>query len=463
MILEREVIELLREKRMQATASARQRVLAHAAAAMKSTTRVRRGSQRSGLWWKTGSGLAASVVIAAAVWLLLPVGGRVAFAAVLEQLQTTPFACVATFRDAGEEDETRLRMLVAPPTWVRLEPGGGGDGESESLATLINVRTGAATLFWLDRKIAMPMKLDDEPLDDSWLQTVAAAKPLRALWGLREREAASLGQRRIDDVAAEGFRVERARVEQGGVMTMDVWADASTGWPLRLEIMLQPTDGASEGLRIAMRDFEQRPDIDRSVFDPTPEGFRLANQRTLAEWRAARAAADSRAAQEADHPVTRLIAAWEADRKADAVALLKSTDWREPRSDAPAWLAMSEPDLIALHADDREEVITLAIGKLRAVRGLARHVAALAESDAATGRLDDGLAALTAVRRLGERLSTRETLLIVESVGIAVRMLALEKQRELMEAGGREAGLAEVEVLIEAVEAQAERLRARGR
>jgi len=85
-------------------------------------------------------------------------------------------------------------------------------------------------------------------------------------------EHEELGEKTIDGRKVKGYRCKNDKNEMK--MTMDIWADATTGRPVLVEQALPQGMG-----KLTMTDFVLNPVLDDSLFDTkVPEGYRTESQ-----------------------------------------------------------------------------------------------------------------------------------------------------------------------------------------
>jgi len=169
-------------------------------------------------------GLAASVL---AVSLLIASlsSGSVAFAQVVEKLQgaqTLSFDSELKSTGDGKPRTMKSRNYYMTPGKLREEMHGEGD---ESGYVVFDITAGKVLMVDDKRKEARISELKGGAGND------IAARTIEDLRTLDEQESRPLGEKQIKGVRAKGFVIER------GSETTTVWADATTGDPIRIEIV----------------------------------------------------------------------------------------------------------------------------------------------------------------------------------------------------------------------------------
>jgi outer membrane lipoprotein-sorting protein len=153
------------------------------------------------------------------------------------------------------------RMLMADPDRLRNEIPGG----------VISIISGQQVLV-LDpaKRTAMRMDLTGGPTTRPADYSIVTV--LRKLGDVRGEP---LGEKKIDDVEARGFRT------QVGSQTLTVWADAKTAMPVRVETIVPMGDAQA---MVVMDRFQIDPPLDDELFSlEPPAGYTLTKQ-TLAAF-----------------------------------------------------------------------------------------------------------------------------------------------------------------------------------
>ena len=238
---------------------------------------------------------AAAVLIAFAVWMLLPSDGKtgVAFADVrrqIEQTQTMTVTCAVEMK--GMKKPMTMKFFLKDPGLMRQEVT--WDMGAMFEATLpaeanhpatkpatVPATMNAISIFDMTNQKGLSLipsqkkaivfefkNMPPEAIDRTKKQNV-----LEQLKKSVAGEHQDLGEKTIEGRKAKGYRCKNPDMEQA---TMDIWVDASTGAPLRVE---QTTPESLGGIKVTMTDFVMNPKLDDSLFDTkVPEGYTVENQ-----------------------------------------------------------------------------------------------------------------------------------------------------------------------------------------
>lgn len=170
-------------------------------------------------------------------------GGRghsgVVFADVLRNIQqarTVTYKLVSEVIDAGAgvtpPEVKTINVSIAEPDRARMEMLSGTDAtttavqiwnQQENKSLMLNPKTHEATLLSAPVASGAPGLSGNGELG-AWVT-------LRSLRGLDPSASERIGEQRIDGRLAVGFRIHTGAVKE----PIDVWADAKTGRPLRVE------------------------------------------------------------------------------------------------------------------------------------------------------------------------------------------------------------------------------------
>jgi outer membrane lipoprotein-sorting protein len=231
--------------------------------------------------------VAAALVIALAVWMLLPSDGKtgVVFADVQRRIERTQtMTLTATAEMKGMRKPMTMKMFFKYPGLMRQEmtmdadaflPAGTSRPASmpapEKVINVFDMSGQKGLTLIPNHKKALVYELKNLPAE-----TIARTKEQNLLQRLKEAvsgEHQELGVKKIDGVEAKGYRCKAADMH---LATMDIWVDASTGKPLLVEEMVP---GVVGGLKVTMTDIVVDPKLDDSLFDmKVPEGYSTENQ-----------------------------------------------------------------------------------------------------------------------------------------------------------------------------------------
>lgn len=178
-------------------------------------------------WQSKVAALASLSACALAVSLLFPSlrGDSVVFAQVVDKLQTAQtlsFDSELRSMGDGKPRTMRSRNYYLTPGKHRSETRGEG---GQSGYVVFNFPSGKVLMVDNNRKEARLSELKGGAEVD------IAARTIEDLRALDEQASRSLGEKQIDGVRAKGFVVEQ------GSATTTVWANETTGNPIRIEIV----------------------------------------------------------------------------------------------------------------------------------------------------------------------------------------------------------------------------------
>jgi outer membrane lipoprotein-sorting protein len=138
------------------------------------------------------------------------------------------------------------------------------------MVVIMNMDKGVILTLMKDQKLAVPMKLTDMPkaMRDKMAKENDQLAELKRLVRNAEKE---LGEKTIDGVKAKGFQVE----DDG--MVMDIWVDAKTALPIRIE-----GEMIDAKMKIVMSDIEFVKTVDLDLFSvEPPKGYTIQPQKTF--------------------------------------------------------------------------------------------------------------------------------------------------------------------------------------
>ena len=133
-----------------------------------------------------------------------------------------------------------------------------------------------------------------------------------------------------------------------------------------------------------------------------------------------------------DISLTETVALWVAGQKDAAKAKFASIDWRDASIlEQVRGLSMSEKDLVALSADERNRVVQETMDLLSSMRKLFFEIAADAERLGASGDTAKAKEYLESIRQYGESLSGADHLEVVKLHGKAAMAYAEKRLSDL--------------------------------
>jgi len=195
---------------------------------------------------------AAVLAFAAAGTFFIAVGGssRVAYADIKKQLQEAQ-TMTWTVRMEGPTPIT-AKVFMKAPGRIRQEMGGGG---GNAVAVMDFEKKRGVTLV-AEHKLAVVMNLDIDP--GLLKQQMEQAQPFKELL---DGEKQDLGEVESGGRTSRGYRVRKDG------QTLDLWVDAKTGTPHRMEI---------PGMKISITEIRLNPELDDALFTlDVPAGYQV--------------------------------------------------------------------------------------------------------------------------------------------------------------------------------------------
>jgi outer membrane lipoprotein-sorting protein len=221
--------------------------------------------------------VAAAALIALGVgWLALrdgngrPVGlATCAFADVQRKIRNTEtLVCMIDVEMPNPQDKTKtmtmkMKMMLKEPGLMRQEFVQSSLPESKGMVNIFDMRKGQTLTLIPSQKQAVVMNLGK--LD---IEKAKAGNYFEKLKKAIEGAEKELGVKDVAGRKLKGFRVTRQEETAG--ISMDIWVDAKTADPVRIEMTMP-----SLNMKIHMTDFRQNVEVDDSLFSMTvPEGYK---------------------------------------------------------------------------------------------------------------------------------------------------------------------------------------------
>ena len=395
------------------------------------------------LKWAIPVAAAAAILLVVGLW---PGGGRggagSVFAACLQQLRAGSYAFDVDVR-TGHGAGTSLKGMVLEPGRLRLED------RAERVASIIDVDR-KRSLILLDRtKVAHCFNSKEEPGVGSLGFLVLPGRLIEDLWSLHAGDETALGTGLVDGKPAEGFRVTRP--EHGGTETITVWADRKTGYPLKVDVVLQSGTQGEPAMEQTLKNFAAVAAPDPALFSTEiPEGFTLANQTTLEQFLSQAdpaSPATGGTSAEAEKILKALALDLKAlaqepvvggDRKAAAEVLL-TVDWNGDVRFAREHytFTMTEKQYMGLVLADQQKVIDPIMGQSAHCKYLARELVELGRQARAAKDPARAEQYLQAAVHFGEILNRADAMLHVRMTGIVMQQSALKEMLVLHEETGQ--------------------------
>ncbi|NQU74853.1 MAG: hypothetical protein HQ546_00895 [Planctomycetes bacterium] len=235
--------------------------------------------------------IAAAIALAAlagGAYLLLGRSAGIAFADVrqkIEQAQTMTFTAIAEMK--GMNKPIVQKTYFKSPGLMRLEITVEGNAATapgttqtatasaaQKVVSIFDITNQKSVTLFPDLKMAMVY--DFKTVLAETLANDQRQNLLEELKKMLVGEHEELGEKTIDGQKAKGYRCKNDKYElmTNGMMTMDIWANASTGNIILVEMELPEGMG-----KFTMTDFVMDPKFDDSLFDTrVPEGYSTETQ-----------------------------------------------------------------------------------------------------------------------------------------------------------------------------------------
>ena len=250
------------------------------------------------------------------------------------------------------------------------------------------------------------------------------------LWNLRDGTEERLENRQIDSQSAEGFRV-RLQGEVEGIefrQEITIWAQARTGVPLLVEILVTSTTDPEQTVKITLSDFNINVELDDSLFDMEPPAdYILRYSKSLDEVLAAKAATEP---TPTGRQVEQALDLWERGQQDQAAEIMLQIDWTGPVSFSMHLynFTLTEKEYITLTLEDGEQASREFIALNSRCRALTRHLVSLGQNDKDQGETDKAERFFRTVYRFGMLIKgNEETLINTRMVGYAVTISGLRE------------------------------------
>jgi len=388
--------------------------------------------------------IAASAVLAAgivAAIIIFAAGGGsiIAMADVLEQLQTKCYEFEMSLRVENNASRS-LKGMVLEPGKMRLEQRIG----HRTYTNIFDTNTGESLLLSDGpTKTALRGDIKKAKQADVLGFFILPNRSIESLWGLKAGNETPLGKKDIDGKSAVGFRVNnKFRVKINNkyedlIQTITVWADAKTGHPLKVEVVLQDSKEEKTALELTLYDFRVIPEPNKALFSmKIPAGFTLANSQTLEELTAdsdttTPTAKNTSAGAE---KVLKAIALWADGKKQKAVELIMTVDWNADIrfGQEHYWFTITGRQYMSLKWADQKKVDTGKMTQSLPLRAIAREMVKLGREARSSRDFTQAKKYLTTTVRLGHLLNRNNDIMLFSwAVGTAIQMRALTELSSL--------------------------------
>ncbi|MBN1844968.1 MAG: hypothetical protein JW810_04755 [Sedimentisphaerales bacterium] len=406
-------------------------------------------------WIQAAAAVAIILAIVGGIKLWTTAGGSgLAFADVLEQIQTRRYAFELTIDYEGQRSPP-LRVWIMQPNRMRIDMKEGG----MAISSIVDCGAGEALLLFHREKAAQRMKAPGMG-EAAGVGRIAALsqRPVENLWLLRDGDQKQLGSKQIDGQPAQGFAVTRR--DDRFDYAMEIWAHAKTAEPLLVTVRATSSE-LPQSIEWTLERFDMRAEPDPSLFGlEVPDGYTLMHQRRLAPPdESAGPAASAEAVK-----VESVLALWQQDQQEQALDILVQIDWSGPMRFSPESyiFTMKETEYIGLTPADQQVVIQQVMQSGSLVRQITRQAVARGQRELQARRFPQAETYFQGSLQLGRILCRDpEIMLVTRLVGIAVRRLAAEALVDLYRQTGDESKEQQVRQEIERAETELREIKQR--
>jgi len=213
--------------------------------------------------------MAAGVLVAiGTVVVMLTTGGRngVAWADVRDRIEQAKAMKMKVSVTTPDKMTVQGHTVMATGGRMRQEMSVNG----QKMVMIFDLGKGAMLNLLPDQKIAVTMHLKDIPkaMRDQMTRQGDHFAELKKMVRNAQEE---LGEKTIDGIKAKGYRVANDS------MTVDIWVDAETAMPVRMESEMTDT-----GMKVVMSDIEIVETVDPGLFSvEVPKGYTVKPQQNV--------------------------------------------------------------------------------------------------------------------------------------------------------------------------------------
>jgi outer membrane lipoprotein-sorting protein len=209
---------------------------------------------------RTLTGAAAAALVATAVYLANPFGPSVAFADVAQKFRDArTMSYRYTVELPGEANPLSIKTLYRDPNQARTE-------SPDGTVSILDTATGTGLVLNPHTKTALKIRMPASARAGADANSPAGVVEL--FRKLPDQPNKPLGEKEVNGVKAKGFAVEV------GGQTMNVWADAKTGLPVRAEMTVSV---AGKEAKVVMDQFVFGAPLDEKLFrQELPAGYTLS-------------------------------------------------------------------------------------------------------------------------------------------------------------------------------------------
>jgi len=376
--------------------------------------------------------------------------GGVAFGRVLEHIQNSSYTFdLAVVTEEGASGTVEAMMLEPGRMRVDMSTGLG------RISSIVDVTKNKSLILFHKQKAAMV----ETPGTDRYREAVGilalTMKPIENLWNLRDGTPKKLGKKDIDGQSAEGFMVFQE--DESFKYQITVWANAKTGIPILVEMVLSSLQDLSKSMRFTMNNFNLDVKLNKELFTlEVPVGYTLAYQLDLDELEG-----QTNSTNEAEE-VEKVLALWSEDKKREAVEVLLGVDWTKSFvfSKKSYLFTVTEKECIALKPEARKQVMIEIISTSSLVKLIVKEVLGLGQAALSNQDYKKSEKYFDAGLQLGKLLTTRpERMIIVRLTGISVQKKVLNEMTSLYTAMNHKEKLRAVEMELQALEAEQKKIK----
>jgi outer membrane lipoprotein-sorting protein len=218
------------------------------------------------------SALAAGLIGAIGVAIVLLSNGEsgIAWADVQKHIEQAKCIKMKVEVTTSDGRKSHGRQVMATGGLVRQDISMKIDQQTMDMVVIVNYDKGIILSLLKDQKLAIPTKLTDMPkaMRDKMVKEKDQLAQLKRMVRNAEKE---LGDKTIDGVKAKGFQV---REDQ---MVMDIWVDAKTALPIRIEGEMTVSK-----TKVVLSDIEFVEKVDPDLFSvEPPKGYKVKPQQTF--------------------------------------------------------------------------------------------------------------------------------------------------------------------------------------
>lgn len=400
---------------------------------------------RRRLMWKRLIQIGLAVVVAiVAIVILNPFGDSIAFADVLEYINSPSYAFDLSIQ--VDNASSTVRGMVLQPGRIRFDDQVGVG----KVSAIVDLSSRRSLLIFHQFKSAKFVAFAEEYANTGADQLLKLCSgPIENLWDLQDGTEEDLGQTDIDGVAAHGFRIVNRDDYFRSEIT--IWAEVRTARPLEVVIIstaLKPPHGE---LTWTLTNFDLDVELDESLFNmEPPAGYTLTDQRRIED-----VTPEGQASPEAKK-IVEALAFWKDGQEDKAIEMILAVQWDKPIQFAkePYIFGLTEKDVVRLNQADRETVLAEVMPDCSHIREMCFRLREIAQE---AGEAKDYAKAeqhLNAILHWGQVLTRDpEGMLIVQMVGIAMEKLALTRLAETYDQSGQAEKRIEAEQKIQQVDA----------